>query len=103
MREVWARARAAGVTDVEFWDSSPLDTALQMREFKAREGELQRAANFRTGMIVSVIANTTPSVKRRFKPIDFFPDLGSTSADTPDALRAALVGWAIENKGVTLA
>lgn len=93
MRQHWARALASGIDDALFWGMSPADTALLMSEMREREGQLQRAANLRAGVIAATIANTTPGVRKRYKPVDFFPEDRGGVVDDVDALRAALIDW----------
>jgi len=40
--------------------------------------------NYRTGVIAATIANTTPGIKKTYKPSDFFPQEMKT--DTPDVM-----------------
>lgn len=93
MRQHWARALASGIDDALFWAMSPADTALLVAQLREREGQLQRAANLRAGLIAATIANTTPGVRKRYKWTDFFPDDHDGVVDDVDALRAALIDW----------
>jgi hypothetical protein len=93
VREHWARALASGIDDALFWGMSPMDTAVLMSELREREGQFQRAANLRAGLIAATIANTTPGVRKRYRPSDFFPDEHDGVVDDVDALRSALIDW----------
>lgn len=75
VRELWAKAIAAGVPDELFWRCTIEDLGLLLRAIHEREAAIQHAANMRAGLVASVLVNIhrkrgAPTVK----PQDFFRD-----------------------------
>lgn len=75
VKDLWAKAVAAGIPDELFWRCDIEELVLLLRAIHERDAAIERAANMRAGLIAAVIVNTNPYRKRgapTVKPADFF-------------------------------
>jgi len=72
-----------GMSEREFWRSTPLQFDWRLKRFLAHE----QREDYRTGILAALISNSTPSTKKRkpAQPDDFFASLKKKRGQAPDS------------------
>lgn len=97
--QAWAGAVAAGVDDDLFWDTTPTETALVLREIEKREMEREKSAILRAGLITAATYNVhRKKGARALQPKDFIRE--PTRVLTPDQMEKVLDRWASRSNGL---
>lgn len=96
--QVWAGAVAAGIDDDLFWGLTATETRALLEALMRREGEREKSALLRAGLVASAVYNVNRKKGARpLQPKDFVRE--PVKHLTPEQMERVLSRWASQANG----